>query len=352
MIRTPSSERWRRSRSATSRDVADAEPVDERDARLDPVDDARRGSRAKLDHGAVLGDHDAVGRHARVPGELAVRREHPVLAVRRHDAAGSHEGEHRAQLLGAGVPGDVHVRDLLVQHLGAHLGEPVDRVVHAQLVPRHGLRREDDGVAAVDRDRRMVVVGDPRERRHRLALAAGAEDHHLARRQVHRLLRLDDHALVDRQVAQGLRDVEVLLHRPADDRHLAADLGGDVDRLLHPVHVRREGDDEDPPAPQRDQRAEGLADEALRAGHPGPLGVRRVAEEQIDALVAELGESADVGLQAVDGRVIQLPVAGVEDATRRGVEDDRHRVGDRVRHAHEVEPEGADLDRLAHLGLA
>ena len=112
---------------------------------------------------------------------------------------------------------------------------------------------------------------------------------------------------------------------------------GDVDRLLHPVDVRCERGDEDAARAQRDQRAERLADEPLRAGHARPLGVRRVAEQQVDALVAELREPADVGLEPVDRRVVELPVAGVEDAARRRLEHDRDGVGDRVRHAHELE---------------
>ena len=48
--------------------------------------------------------------------------------------------------------------------------------------------------------------------------------------------------------------------------------------------------------------------------HARPLGVRRVAEQQVDAAVAELGELADVGLQAVDRRVVELVVARVQDA--------------------------------------
>ncbi len=99
-------------------------------------------------------------------------------------------------------------------------------------------------------------------------------------------------------------------------------------------------------AAQRDQRPERLADEPLGAGHPGPLGVGRVAEQQVDALVAELGEPADVGLEPVDGRVVELPVAGVEDAAGGRLEHDRDAVRDRVRHAHEVERERADLDLL------
>ena len=100
------------------------------------------------------------------------------------------------------------------------------------------------------------------------------------------------------------------------------------------------------PFAQRDQRAERLADEPLRAGHPGPLGIGRVAEEQVDALVAELGEPADVGLEPVDRRVVELPVARVEDASGRRLEHDRDAVRNRVRHAHEVERERADPDLL------
>ena len=107
-------------------------------------------------------------------------------------------------------------------------------------LPGNRLRRDDHGVASLDRDRRVVVVRDPRQRRHRLALAARAEDHHLAGRQLHRLLRLDQDVLRHVEVAERARDVQVLAHRAADDRDLAPDLDRDVDRLLHPVHVRGE----------------------------------------------------------------------------------------------------------------
>ena len=85
---------------------------------------------------------------------------------------------------------------------------------------------------------------------------------------------------------------------------------------------------------------------------PGPLGVRRVAEQQVDAAVAELGEPADVGLQPVDRRVVELPVAGVEDAAGRRLEHDGDAVRDRVRHAHELEPERAELRSARRPGSA
>ena len=96
---------------------------------------------------------------------------------------------------------------------------------------------------------------------------------------------------------------------------------------------------------QREDRAERLADEPLRARVARALGVRRVAEEEIDAAVPDLGERADVGLQAVDRRVIELPVARVHDAPGRCLDDERGGVGDRVRDANELDAERAELER-------
>ena len=90
--------------------------------------------------------------------------------------------------------------------------------------------------------------------------------------------------------------------RPTSDR--------DVDRLLHPVDVRRERDDEDAARAQRDQRA-GTPRRRARSGPviPGRSAFVESPSIRSTPLVAELGEPADVGLEAVDGRVVELPVA-------------------------------------------
>ena len=153
-------------------------------------------------------------------------------------------------------------------------------------------------------------------------------------------------------VAEVAGDVHVLPHRPAHHGDLASVRDRDLGSLLHAVDVRRERRDHDPPRTQRDQLAERLADEPLRAGHARPLRVRRVAEQEVDAAGAELRERTHVGLQTVDGRVVELPVPGVEDPPGGRLDHDRHRVGNRVRHAHELEPERAELEhRLSRLDL-
>ncbi len=83
---------------------------------------------------------------------------------------------------------------------------------------------------------------------------------------------------------------------------------------------------------------------------PGPLGVRGVAEQQIDAAVADLGQPADVGAEAVHRRVVELPVARVQDASGVGLDHDRDVVGHRMRHPDELEPERPELDRAAASG--
>ena len=176
-IRTPSSERRLRSRSATSW----TSPTPSPSTNVTPASirsTIRATPSGQLDDGPVLRDHD---RGAGMPASrascacAASMRYSPWIGITRR---GRHEREQRAQLLRAGVARHVHGRDLLVEDLGAEPGEPVDRVVHAQLVARHGLRRDDHRVAALDLDVLVVAVGDPRQRRHRLALAAGAEDQH------------------------------------------------------------------------------------------------------------------------------------------------------------------------------
>ncbi len=80
-------------------------------------------------------------------------------------------------------------------------------------------------------------------------------------------------------------------------------------------------------------------------GVAGPLGVRRVAEHEVDAEVAQLGETPDVRPEAVDRRVVDLVVGRVQDALAADFHDDAGVVGYRVRHPHELQPERPFLHR-------
>ncbi len=100
------------------------------------------------------------------------------------------------------------------------------------------------------------------------------------------------------------------------------------------------------PCAAREDLRERLADDLLGLRDARALGVRRVAEQEVDAAVADLRELPDVGALSVDRRVVDLVVAGVHDPPAGRLEDDGGRVGDRVRHAHELDPERAEVEGL------
>ncbi len=116
------------------------------------------------------------------------------------------------------------------------------------------------------------------------------------------------------------------------------------------MDVRREAGDEDAALPRRDDLPERLAHDPLRTREAWALGVRRVAEQEIDAAVSELGQPTDVRLQAVDGRVVELPVAGMEHTPRGGLDREPDRVRHRMGHADELDAERPQVER-AGLGF-
>jgi hypothetical protein len=82
--------------------------------------------------------------------------------------------------------------------------------VDAELVPRHRLRGDDDGVARLDLDVLVVVVRHPGQGRHGLALASGTQDHGLVRAKLGEHVRLHEEILGHVDVAEIPRDVDVL----------------------------------------------------------------------------------------------------------------------------------------------
>ena len=102
-----------------------------------------------------------------------------------------------------------------------------------------------------------------------------------------------------------------------------------------------EGGDDDLPVGLGEHAVEHGADLVLVADHAGDLGVGGVDAEQVDALVGEAGEGAQVRHAPVDGQGVHLEVAGGQDAAGRGAHEHGHGVGDGVVDGHELQVEGA-----------
>ena len=69
----------------------------------------------------------------------------------------------------------------------------------------------------------------------------------------------------------------------------------------------------------------------------GNVGVRRVGQEQVDALLAEPGERAQVGEAVVERQLVHLEVAGVQHEAGGGADRDGERIRDRVVDRDELE---------------
>ena len=166
---TPSSARWRRSRSDASRTSPTASPSTKVTPACDLVDDPRAGRRrarrpSRSPRSTIRSGGTPASRASRACA--ASIRNSPCTGM---TVARTQEPEHHPELLGVAVAGRVNGRDLLMEHLGTGLREPVDRVVHLQLVARHGLRRDDHRVALARRaragGRRRQCVRAPRAAR-------------------------------------------------------------------------------------------------------------------------------------------------------------------------------------------
>src|SRR5690606_19209137 len=129
--------------------------------------------------------------------------------------------------------------------------------------------------------------------------------------------------------------------------HTTAVVDGRVDDLLHAMHVARETRDDDAARGLRHHLVDDRADLALGRREAGYVGVGRVGQKEVDALLAELREVTEVGDAAVERQLIHLEVARVQHEARLGAYRDREGVRNRVVDGDEFEAEAGDLAGLA-----
>ena len=93
-------------------------------------------------------------------------------------------------------------------------------------------------------------------------------------------------------------------------------------------------------------------DLGLGLGKTGDRGVSGVGQQQVDALLGKAADSGIVGRDAIDGRLVELKVAGVHDGALVGADEHAQGARDGVRHREEVERDAAKIDMTAALDLA
>ncbi|MNK59669.1 hypothetical protein D3C87_787870 [compost metagenome] len=270
-------------------------------------------------------------------GQLGVADQVALLAVNRHEELRLGQGQHDPHLFAAGVAGDVLGRAGsgrargLVDHVRAVLEEGIDHARDGPLIAGDGNGREDHRISRHHVDVLVLVVGDPGEAAGGFALRAGRDDDDLIMGKLRGLVDLEQEAVRYLQEAVLARLLGGLHERAAHQGDLAAVLLGEVTEDLNPVHVGREGRDDDPVLGGGEGAVQAHLDHALRGGEALARGVGGVRQEDEHALFAQLGELVEVEVLAVDGGLVHLPVAGIDDGAGRGMDGDRAGVGNRVR---------------------
>ena len=83
----------------------------------------------------------------------------------------------------------------------------------------------------------------------------------------------------------------------------------------------------------------------------GNRGVGGVGQQQVDALLGKAADSGIVGRDTIDGRLVELKVAGEHNGALVGANEHAQSAGDGVRHREEVERDATQIDVAAALDL-
>jgi len=323
------------------------EPVHEDVATLELADHPCSPIRGEVDDRAVLDREHAIGGDTGGDGQVCVGDQVPDLAVDGQHIARSEQVVAVEQFARAGVSGHMHHRRPLVHDGDAVAREAVDHPEHRVLVARDQRGRQQHYIARAGGDDRMLVVGDPRERAEGLALGAGGDDQHLVVGVVLDLLEVDQRVLGHLQVAEFAGHGHVAQHRTANVDDLSVVPHGRVHHLLDTVNVGGEAGDDQLLLRVGEHPLQRGFDVALVGGEAGGLGVGRVGHEQVDPLLTEAGEAAQVGEAVIQGKLVHLEVAGVQHGAGFGPNRNGQRVRDRMVDGEELQIELADLHPVA-----
>jgi len=274
------------------------------------------------------------------------------LAVDRHKVRRLGHGHQELELLLATVTRDVNEGAVLIPHVAAKLGETVDDLLNGLLVTGDRRCREDDGIALVDGERLVFAVSHARKGRQRLALRTGAHDDDLIVGQVVDIKGIDNISIINVEITELARNTGVGEHGTSGHDDLAATLAGGVADLLQAMDVARERRDEHAARGVLDGVQQVGADLGLGLGKAGNSGVGGVGQQQVDALLGKAADSGIVGRDTIDGRLVELKVAGVHNGALVGTNEHAQSAGDGVRHREEVERDAAEVDMAAALDLA
>ena len=196
----------------------------------------------------------------------------------------------------------------------------------------------------------MIAVGDAGQRGARLALAAGAQIEHLARRQVGGF-GLVQHRGKILEIAGVARRRHHLVHRAAHQRDLAAMRPGGVGDGVEPRHIGGKGRHRHPAFQGADQRGQAFAHFGFRTGMARHQRIGGIADQRQHAFIAQLLDRRRVGRLAQHRIGIDLPVAGMGDHAQRRADGQQVGLQDGMGDGNEIQLERPQRQRAAQRHL-
>src|SRR5262249_13122267 len=111
--------------------------------------------------------------------------------------------------------------------------EVIDIARDGALIADDRRRAKHDGIARLNLHQPMIAVGDTGQRRGWLALASSADNRQLVSWHMANVLRTNQHASGNAQIAQLYRHLHIVDHRATHQRHFASMLLRRIDDLLY-----------------------------------------------------------------------------------------------------------------------
>ena len=185
------------------------------------------GTRCKADQIAIAAEYN-VGNPG-VAGKLGVLGEMQRFTMCRDENLRPRPADHVAQFGAARMPGDVHQVAPVGNDLDPLRDQTVDDPVNRFLVAGDGARGKDDAIAPRQRDFRVLVLSNARQRRPRLALATGTKRDDFVWGQIAVTFR-SAKILNAVEIARLPRNLHHTFHGAADDNHFTV---GQARRVRH-----------------------------------------------------------------------------------------------------------------------
>ena len=257
----------------------------------------------------------------------------PVFAVHGNEILRFDQRMDELKLFLARVTGHMDFGKRVIDNVCAGLDQLVEYARYAFFVSGDGSCGYDDHVAGADFQLFVLLKRHARKTAHGFALAACRDDDDFVIRISVQIIRIDQIPFGNGHIAQLRAEARDVHHASSDQTYAAVTPYGSVDNHLDAVNVACEHRDDDTSLCAVEKIVERFADFSFAHGVAGTLDIGGIRHQKKNAFRAQSAQPAQIHQLAVDGRIIHLEIARVNDNAHRRMNGQGACSGDGVAHA-------------------